>query len=188
MSDDPGLPTVPRVRFDDEPVLPREPRGRRLLRLTGEVLAVVGAAFLLFVVVGWWRAPALPAETPRLVATNLEGATVSLVELRGRPVLVNFWATWCGPCRLELPMLKRFAASHPEIPVLYASADGDETALRAFAAEHDLPAADVLLAREASGAWGVSTLPTTVMLDAAGDVRAIHTGIVTPVQLWWWGW
>ncbi len=67
-----------------------------------------------------WRlaaAPAAPAATigssaPEFTLTDLDGKTVSLADLRGHPVIVNFWASWCGPCIEEFPLLQQAASEH----------------------------------------------------------------------------
>jgi thiol-disulfide isomerase/thioredoxin len=142
---------------------------------------------LLLAVVGALRAPELPDTAPPLALSSLNGQVVDLAALRGRTVVLNFWATWCGPCRVELPVLTSFAASHPEVEVYYVAADGTVEDLRAFARRHDMPEDHVLRTTPGTqGAWGVTTLPTTVVVAPDGSVRAAHTGIVLPMQLWWW--
>jgi thiol-disulfide isomerase/thioredoxin len=158
------------------------PRWRGWLK---DGLVLVTGTALVWGVAGWVRAPALPEVAPPLRLENLEGATVDLATFRGRTVVVNFWATWCGPCRVELPAITGFAESHPEIPVIYVAADGSREALRTFAAAHGMPEASVVRATAASKrAWGVTTLPTTVVVEPDGSVGAAHTGIVLTPQLW----
>lgn len=181
MSDD-GL----RVRGEAEP--PAEPPAFRpwgLLRSI--VLSVLGIVGLMWGA-GALRAPSLPSEAPALVLPALDGSTVSLADLRGRTVLVNFWATWCGPCRMEMPMLTSYAASHPEVPVLFVAVDGSAEALTAYAEQQGMALGSVLrMDAAARKLWPVSTLPTTVAIAPDGRIRAAHAGLVTPPQLWWWG-
>lgn len=176
------------VRFDDEPDAPTpDPWGAKLRRWGRDLVVSVGGAGLLFAAIGWLRAPDLPAEAPAFTLPSLTGEQVSLASLRGQTVVLNFWATWCGPCQLEMPELVGFADRNPDVPVLFVAVDGEVDALRAFADSHGLPAARVLRADAAvKRAYGVSTLPTTVVVEPDGAVRAAHAGIVLLPQLWWW--
>ncbi|WP_343891424.1 TlpA disulfide reductase family protein [Sphingomonas oligophenolica] len=62
-----------------------------------------------------------------------EGSSLSVDAFRGRVILVNFWASWCGPCRMELPSLDRLAAKRPDLVVIAASVDADrDDAIGAF--------------------------------------------------------
>jgi thiol-disulfide isomerase/thioredoxin len=175
--------------LDLQQALPEEappPRGPRWLGHLKDAAVYLGAGAALWVGVGWMRAPVLPDVAPPLALTALDGAEVDLAKLRGRTVVVNFWATWCPPCRMELPTLTSFAAAHPEVSVLYVAADGTPDALRAFADAHGMPHGSVLIADRATKAtWGAATLPTTVVVGPDGAVEAAHTGMVLPPQLWW---
>lgn len=180
MSDD-GL----RVRDEREPAA-ETPAFRPFGLLRSIVLSVLGMVALMWLV-GAARAPILPTEAPRLELPALDGGTVSLADLRGKTVIVNFWATWCGPCKLEMPMLTSFAASNPDVPVLFVAVDGSAEALAAYARAQEMDPAMVLrMSPAASKLWPVTTLPTTVAVAADGTIRAVHAGIITPPQLWWW--
>lgn len=171
-----------------EPV-PEPPPPSRLRWLVTQVRGLVGTLVVLTValaVVGMLRAPKLNELPPPLSLTNLAGQPVALADFAGKTVLVNFWATWCGPCRLELPMLRGHDSA--ATPVLFVSVDGTRPALTKFAKDEGLPLERVLMADAATQrAWGVSTLPTTVVIGPDGHVRTAHTGLVSPAQLWWWG-
>ena len=177
------------VRNPDEPPSePVLPLGERVRRGLGQLLLSAAGITILWVGLGWIRAPSLPTQAPALVAPNLEGVSVDLATLRGSPVIVNFWATWCGPCRMELPELVHYANGHPDVPVLFVAVDGSVEKLRAFAAENGMDPARVLVPGEATKrAWKVGTLPTTVAVSAEGTIRGAHTGMVALPQLWWWG-
>ena len=162
---------------------PPPPPAARLLRTLRELGGALLFGLGMMLGVGALRAPSLPPRAPPLVLQSLAGPTVDLADLRGQRVLVNFWATWCGPCRVELPMLQAVDS----VLILYVSVDEDEAALRAFAAREGLPADRVLRADDATqAAWGAATLPTTVAIGPDGAVESAHSGILTPLQLLWW--
>ena len=83
-------------------------------------------------------------EAPPLTITALDGQTVRLEQLRGRPIVAVFWATWCAACRRELPHLNRLAREAPEVAVLGLS-DEPEATVRTFAAKQpfDFPVASL---------------------------------------------
>jgi thiol-disulfide isomerase/thioredoxin len=112
-----------------------------------------------------WSAGAQPAFS----LPNTTGANVTLDAARGHAVLIHFFATWCEPCREELPALNRLAArAGGSVTVLaIAVADADRSVQRLFAATPvDFP---ILLDRDraVAKAWNVATLPTTFVLDGS---------------------
>ena len=112
--------------------------------------------------------------TPRLALVDLEGKAVDLKGLKGRVVLVNFWATWCEPCRDEMPALERLRARLKGRPFELLTVNYGESNARAadFIAKLQL-SVPVLLDPEkrAAEAWKVKGLPMTFLVDAAGTVR-----------------
>ncbi len=171
----------------EAPSEPPTPWGRRLRKWARDLGVSAVLVSGLWVGLGMIRAPSLPAS-PTFVLQNLEGQPVDLASFRGAPVLVNFWATWCPPCRMEMPELVHYAETHPDVPVLFVAVDGKADDLRTFAQAHGLRLDRVLLADKATkAAWPVTTLPTTVGIAPDGSVRGAHAGIVLLPQLWWWG-
>jgi thiol-disulfide isomerase/thioredoxin len=76
---------------------------------------------------------------PEFSLPDLAGGEVALAELRGRPVLIDFWATWCAPCERQVPVLNAFHEKHGErIPVLGIAVDADPSLVPGFVAEHDV--------------------------------------------------
>ncbi len=113
-----------------------------------------------------------PAALPDLAFVGLNGAAVKLSAFRGKPVVLNFWATWCSPCVAELPALDRLAASG--VMVLAASTDhGGAAVVELFLKSHGIVHARVVLdsGNDAVHAAGVAGFPTTLIIDAQGKLR-----------------
>lgn len=142
--------------------------------------------------VAWWLpagllAPA-PAEqgvvAPALVLEALDGGTVDLAAT-GAPTIVNVWATWCPPCRRELPMFVEVAASAPDVRVLFANQREGAGTVASYLGDAGLPTAGVLL--DPRGAVGsqleVAGLPTTFAFDAQGRMVDVHVGEISRAAL-----
>jgi len=142
------------------------------------VLARVAAA----AVVAWATAvaaepqikPWTAAATPKLALPDLEGGRVDLGDMRGRVVIVNFWATWCVPCRDELPSLQRLREKFAGKPVEVITVNYGEFPQRIgpFLVKERI-ALKVLLdtQKDAARDWGVGGLPMTFIIDAQGRAR-----------------
>jgi peroxiredoxin len=121
---------------------------------------------------------------PSLVITSLSGEKVSLDSLRGRPVLLNVWATWCLPCLEEIPELVKLHDRHgPEgLAVVGVSVDVGSAVdhVRSFVAQHEIPFAIWLDPDErVSQAFGVRGVPATFVLDREGRVLLRREGPIT---------
>lgn len=113
---------------------------------------------------------------------TLDGATLRLSDLRGRWVLVNFWATWCAPCREEMPYLDRLAADHADhLSVLAVNMRESEESVRAFAEELSLQLPILLEPDDATLlAYYVRGLPMSVLIDPDGNVLQRMMGPIQP--------
>jgi thiol-disulfide isomerase/thioredoxin len=113
-------------------------------------------------------------ETPALAREDLDGRTVDLKDLRGRVVLVNFWATWCDPCREEMPSFERLRAKLKDRPfeVLTVNYGEGKPKITQFLQRHRI-SLPVLLDpdKESAAAWHAGGLPMTFLVDARGQVR-----------------
>lgn len=118
-------------------------------------------------------APRIGAPAPPAEVRDLEGRPVRLADLRGKVVFLNFWATWCAPCRDEAPSLERLYASLRErgFELLGVSVDaaGEADAIRAFQREFAL-SFPILVDpdKEAYRAYGATGVPETFLIDADG--------------------
>jgi len=127
---------------------------------------------------------------PDLALTGLDGRTHRLAEYRGHRVLVNFWASWCGPCLDEMPALDRAARAHPDTTVLGIAMD-EPARVRAFLETHPV-GYPVLLGQLASPSSSLQLgdtaelLPYSALLDGDGRVLANHRGPLDAATLERW--
>ena len=114
-------------------------------------------------------------EAPNFQLRDLDGNMVSLSQLRGKVVLVNFWATWCGPCRIEMPAMERLYRSYSrkDFEILAVSTDPQGTAVtRPFQQEMGFTFPILHDAEYRIGLmYGARSLPMTFMVDRQGVVR-----------------
>jgi cytochrome c biogenesis protein CcmG/thiol:disulfide interchange protein DsbE len=126
---------------------------------------------------------------PRLETAAGGGASgkpVRLSELAGKAVILDFWASWCAPCREQAPIVDRVAQSFAGrgLIALGIVTDDDPGAARRFLAEHPVRYPSVFdEQREAARAFGVQGLPTIVALDRAGRVVAVRRSLVRQAEL-----
>lgn len=124
---------------------------------------------------------------PGFSLVDTEGNEVALSDFRGKDVIVNFWGTWCGPCRAELPGLNRFAKKNPEVVMLGIAIDSGDWKKLAQEKKRLAISFPVLEARSAvSRAYGVRSLPSTFHIDEDGHLAKSHVGVITPLQLAAW--
>ena len=153
----------------------------RWLRRARDVAAVIAVAWGVSELVAIVRAPQLARLTPAPVTTGttLQGAAFDLAELRGAPVFVNLWATWCGPCRGELPDLAASAKAHSNVRFIgLALSSSDAAEARALTTSAGVAYPNLLLDPATEARWRVSAVPSSVLLDAEGRVVWTRAGVV----------
>jgi peroxiredoxin len=125
-------------------------------------------------------APLAPlALAPDFTLRTLDGKNLRLGEQRGRVVLVNFWATWCGPCRQEMPHLNKLYDKYRSSGFMLLGVNVDEDTRNAVAVADKLgvrfpvlPDAD----KRVSQKYDLRAMPSTVLIDRDGRVRHVHRG------------
>jgi thiol-disulfide isomerase/thioredoxin len=123
-----------------------------------------------------------------ITATLLDGGTFTLSALRGKVVVLNFWASWCHPCRSESPMLEGVYRRHASDGVRFVGIDVLDTEQRARALIDDTGVTYPVVYDEADRTARqlgnvVAGVPVTVLIDRAGRVAAVHYGALTRADL-----
>lgn len=171
--------------------MPMSERARDWL-VTGGFLGVV----VVLVAVGWLNrgergyAPVdAGEEAPPLALPRLDGDTLSLAELRGKVVMLNIWATWCAPCRIEMPSMQQVYEQFREdgLEVVAVSVDKDpglrrpDGAIRGVVSEFvEQLGLTFPIVVDPTGAterlYGIDALPTTLLIDRSGRIRVREVG------------
>jgi len=165
--------------------LPR-PAPRRLPVLAVALLAL-GIAGLLFSGIEEARrsrpATAAPWLAPPFQLEKFGGGSINSSELRGKVVMLDFWATWCGPCIAEMPILLRLATEYESKGVVFLAASRDDPSVAKVQVGLFIDRRAPALARYAAfadqgtaDAYDVSAIPTMVLIDRKGQVRASYLG------------
>lgn len=153
---------------------------RRSLAIGGVAIAL-GSVLMLSLLWGLQHAalsnpPVLGRVAPRLAIQTAAGDQVRLWEMRGKPVVLNFWASWCGPCVAEGGVLAEASAAHPDVSFVGADNRDTSSAFEAFEQRHphSYPAGPIVVGSYQS--YGVAGLPASFFIDANGVVVASFTG------------
>ena len=119
---------------------------------------------------------------PAFSLTDERGTPVTLADYRGKVVLLNFWATWCGPCQIEIPWFIEFEQKYKarDFAVLGVSFDDDGwKSVRPYIAAHKINYRIMIGTEKMSQLYGgVDSLPTTFIVDRQGRIAAQHVGLV----------
>lgn len=157
--------------------------GQPVLQPSEEVVATVRAetADIVFVIEGREVRPVREGQpAPEITLQSPDGETISLSSLRGTPVMVNFWATWCAPCRVEMPLfINAHDTNAGNLVVLGVNSQEDPTTVTQYVDAMGITF-PVVLDRDglASLAYRVRALPTTFFIDADGIVVRAHRGAI----------
>lgn len=162
-------------------------RTRGTTALRRAVLSGIGAGMVAWLLIGvisnqlQRSAPPLPA----IALVQLDGTPVSMQQFLGRPVVLNLWASWCPPCRREMPALAAAQAMYPDVAVVFINQGETAAAVRAYLEAQHLMLDHVLLDGQsrAMPTLGVRGLPTTLFYDAEGRLRDRHMGELTRARL-----
>lgn len=122
--------------------------------------------------------PALDSTAPDFALKGIDGRNVRLSEFRGEPVILHFWASWCGPCRESATSLDRYGIQ-TVTPVIGVNLDGMLDRASSVAQSLQLRSPTLVDTQQAvARTYDVAKLPLTLLLDADGTIRAAWSGVV----------
>lgn len=140
------------------------------MKLSHAALVIVLLSLVSFV--SYCKKPAKVTDLPQVTLKDLNGGTVDLTQYQGKPMIINFWATWCGPCRSEIPMLNELHRKYsPKGLVIVGISTDEEGAAIVKPFMKDLPIeyASLLKGEDTEEKFGgVWALPTTIFFDKNG--------------------
>jgi cytochrome c biogenesis protein CcmG, thiol:disulfide interchange protein DsbE len=118
---------------------------------------------------------------PTFAVTGMDGNKLSLQQFNGRPVFVNFFATWCPPCKLELPNIVKSYPTY-KAHVVFVGLDQEESSdlLKPFIKQYSIPYAIGIDQGQVGAQYGVAALPQSIFIDKHGIIRAMWRGYMPP--------
>lgn len=160
---------------------------RRRAELRRPLLASVlagGAVWIGGQVAAQALAPPRP-PIPDLMVRQLDGSEVALRSLGGRPLVVNLWATWCPPCRREMPAMQAAQQANPDIGFVFVNQRESSVIVRRFLATQQLQLENVVIdpAGQLAARTGAAGYPTTLFYDANGKLQLRHVGELSEATL-----
>ncbi|GIK58800.1 MAG: redoxin domain-containing protein [Chloroflexi bacterium] len=131
------------------------------------------------------EAPIVGHPAPNFTLPNTLGQEVTLHDLAGQPVVLNFWATWCAPCRVEMPAFQQASVQYNGRATIIGINQGEAAKnVTGFGAEYGITYPLLLdTDQQISRLYEVRGLPTTLFIDANGIVREVVIGAITPAVL-----
>jgi thiol-disulfide isomerase/thioredoxin len=137
------------------------------------------AALALLCLGGAAVAADVSGPAPDFTLKSRDGSNLKLSELRGDVVMINFWASWCGPCRQEMPLLEDLHAKYQKLGFTLLGVNVEEDTAAANRMLKDIPVSFPVLydpQNTVSKLYNVQAMPTTVLVDRDGKLRYLHRG------------
>jgi len=129
-------------------------------------------------------APYVGSKAPNFTLTTLEGKETSLYQYRGKKVILNFWASWCSPCKVEFPHLQsiweKYKNSSDVVVLTVAGGESDENEIRSYIANNNYTLTVCLDSSESTfNRYDITSVPKTFFLDKNGVIRRVQQGMFT---------
>ena len=150
---------------------------KKLIRNIGQVVRVAAISSLL--ITGAAYADVKTGPAPDFTLKNESGSNLRLSEFRGEVVMINFWASWCAPCRQEMPLLDELYTQYQPMGFTILGVNVEENSTKARKLLKDSPVNFPVLfdnSSEVSKLYNVVAMPSTVLVDRDGNIRYLHQG------------
>ncbi len=147
--------------------------------MKGLKTTLLGAILVIFTASSLAASSLEGQNAPDFVLKSATGENLRLSEFRGDVVMINFWATWCGPCRQEMPLLDDLYGRYQRVGFNLLGVNIDDDSRRAMQMVEELGVSFPVLfdeSKEVSKLYEVEAMPVTVLVDREGRVRHVHHG------------
>ena len=149
------------------------------------ILNLCGSGLFFLFQCGQQKSTPTRSPAPDFTLKTLDGREVVLSKLKGKVILLDFWATWCGPCRKSIPHLIHLYKVHQNngLEVIGMNVDkGDVDTVKRFVKSMDIPYSMIPTPEEVSRNFGITGLPTTILIDKQGKIREKISGFSTEIR------
>lgn len=179
-----------RIVQEVDGAFPAEAQRRPYLGVLGRILTYLGILGLLSLL-AWGlvkarKGPLASGMAPDFTLTSFDGRTITLSELRGQVVVINFWASWCPPCREEAPYLEQTWRKYQDRGVVFLGVDYVDTEKEALAYIDEFDITYINgpdIGTRISDAYNIQGVPETFLVAKNGELRGVHIGPLKPPQL-----
>ena len=130
-------------------------------------------------------APVMGSPAPDFSLTTTNGELIQLSSLRGKPILLNFWATWCKPCEYEMPLIQETFESHSsDLLIIGVNVSEEKEDVQDYLDEYELTFPVLLdLNHKVSNLYRVSGIPVSFFIDSEGIIQVVQVGTLSKTQL-----
>lgn len=142
-------------------------------------LILAGFTLIFSMTVTYAASEKMSGKAPNFTLKSRSGKNIKLSELRGQVVMLNFWASWCGPCRKEMPLLEKISKKYKRLGFTLLGVNVEENSTDAKNYLKDVKVTFSILfdrTQKTSKLYNVSAMPTTILIDRNGNQRFIHKG------------
>lgn len=150
-----------------------------MLKNTFKIFGVIGFTFFFAMTTGYAASEKLSGKASDFTLKSRSGKNIKLSELRGDVVMLNFWASWCGPCRKEMPLLEKIHKKYKRLGFTLLGVNVEENSSAAKNYLKDVKVTFPVLfdtTNKTSKLFDVSAMPTTILIDRSGNKRYLHKG------------